>query len=307
MNATKPVLASVLLGTALVFAAAMARAADQGPRHHAEGVYDTATSTYQVVKGDDLDAIVERFGVTVAELKERNALHSDTIDADQGLVIAAATLPAGAPGATTTIDGLHLPNPPQPFGGDIQTNALQSKPAWPALITPPKGAPNVLLIMIDDEGFSAPSTFGGVIPTPSMDRVANMGLRYTRFHTTSLCSPTRAALLTGRNHHSAATGVVVDQATGFPGYDGVIPRNTAAIGEIMRLNGYDTSWFGKDHNTPQTVGSQAARSPTGRPGRSRASTTSTAFSATTPANGSRTTCSATPRRSSPTWASPAGT
>ena len=91
-------------------------------------------------------------------------------------------------------------------------------------IRPPKGAPNVLLIMTDDVGFGAPSTFGGVIPTPAMDRIAKMGLTYTRFHTTALCSPTRAALLTGRNHHSVATGVVVDQATGYPGYNSVIPR-----------------------------------------------------------------------------------
>ena len=163
----------------------------------------------------------------------------------------------GAPGATTTIDGRYLPAPPQTFRGEIDTNAAQSKPYWPGLVAPPKGAPNILLIMTDDVGFSAPSTFGGVIPTPALDRIANMGLRYTRFHTTALCSPTRAALLTGRNHHSVATGVVVDQATGFPGYDSVIKRDTAAIGEILRQNGYDTSWYGKDHNTPQWVASQA--------------------------------------------------
>jgi len=163
----------------------------------------------------------------------------------------------GSPGATTTNDGRYLPNPPRPFQGDVQTNAIQSRPAWPGLIAPPKGAPNVLLIMTDDVGFGAPSTFGGVIPTPAMDRIAQIGLRYTRFHTTALCSPTRAALLTGRNHHSASTGVVVDQATGFPGYDSVIKRDTVAIGEILRQNGYDTSWYGKDHNVPQWVTSQA--------------------------------------------------
>jgi arylsulfatase len=168
-----------------------------------------------------------------------------------------ATATPGAPGATTTIDGRYLPSPPQKFEGEINTNAAQSKPYWPGLVVPPKGAPNILLIMTDDVGFSAPSTFGGVIPTPALDRIADTGLRYTRFHTTALCSPTRAALLTGRNHHSVATGVVVDQATGFPGYDSVIKRDTVAIGEILRLNGYDTSWFGKDHNTPQWVASQA--------------------------------------------------
>jgi arylsulfatase A-like enzyme len=163
----------------------------------------------------------------------------------------------GSPAATTTIDGRYLPPPPQPFKGEINPNAYQSKPYWPARVVPPKGAPNVLLIMTDDVGFGAPSTFGGVIPTPAMDRVAKMGLRYTRFHTTALCSPTRAALLTGRNHHSVSTGVVVDQATGYPGYDSVIKRDSAAIGEILRQNGYDTSWYGKDHNTPQWVASQA--------------------------------------------------
>ncbi|MGY4502370.1 arylsulfatase A-like enzyme [Bradyrhizobium sp. GM24.11] len=122
---------------------------------------------------------------------------------------------------------------------------------------PPKGAPNVLLIMTDDVGFAAPATFGGVIPTPALDRIAEMGLRYTAFHTTALCSPTRAALLTGRNHHSVATGVVVDQATGYPGYNSVIPRDAVAIGEILRQNGYDTSWYGKDHNIPQWEASQA--------------------------------------------------
>jgi len=163
----------------------------------------------------------------------------------------------GSPGATTTVDGKNLPNPPQAFQGKIEYNAAQSTPAWPAITVPPKGAPNVLLIITDDVGFAAPSTFGGVIPMLTLDRVAANGLRYTRFHTTALCSPTRAALLTGRNHHSVATGVVVDQATGYPGYNSVIPRDAVGIGEIMKLNGYDTSWYGKDHNVPQWEGSQA--------------------------------------------------
>ena len=163
----------------------------------------------------------------------------------------------GAPGTTTTIDGRYLPPPPQKFGGVIQPDAAQSQPYWPMLVAPPKGAPNILLIMTDDVGFGAPSTFGGVIPTPTLDRIAKMGLRYTRFHTTALCSPTRAALLTGHNHHSVDTGVVVDQATGYPGYNSVIPRNAVAIGEILRQNGYETSWYGKDHNVPQWDASQA--------------------------------------------------
>jgi arylsulfatase len=178
--------------------------------------------------------------------------------AAQSLQAQQATGQPGSPGPrTTTIDGRYLPHPPQQFNGQISPNAADSTAAWPALVVPPKGAPNILLIMTDDVGFSAPSTFGGVIPTPTLDRVANMGLRYTRFHTTALCSPTRAALLTGRNHHSVATGVVVDQATGFPGYNSVMPRDAVAIGEILRLQGYDTSWYGKDHNVPKWAGSQA--------------------------------------------------
>jgi arylsulfatase A-like enzyme len=163
----------------------------------------------------------------------------------------------GAPDATTTIDGRYLPPPPQPFQGEINLNALQSKPAWPARVVPPKGAPNILLIMTDDVGFGAPSTFGGVIPTPAMDRVAANGLRFTNFHTTSLCSPTRAALITGRNHHSEGFGVISEQATGFPGYNSILPKDSATIGRILLENGYRTSWFGKDHNTPTYQNSQA--------------------------------------------------
>ena len=125
-----------------------------------------------------------------------------------------------------------------------------STPFWPARIAPPKDAPNVLLIMTDDVGFGAPSTFGGVIPTPSLDRIANDGLRYTNFNSTALCSPTRAALITGRNHHSVGFGVISEQATGFPGYDSFITKDKATVGEILKENGYRTSWFGKNHNTP---------------------------------------------------------
>jgi arylsulfatase A-like enzyme len=163
----------------------------------------------------------------------------------------------GSPEATTTIDGRFLPNPPAPFGGEINLNALQSKTWWPPRIVPSEKAPNILLIMTDDVGFGAPSTFGGVIPTPALDRIANMGLRYTQFHSTALCSPTRAALITGRNHHSVGFGVIAEQSTGFPGYNSIIPRDAATIGEILKQNGYATSWFGKDHNTPDFQASQA--------------------------------------------------
>jgi arylsulfatase A-like enzyme len=163
----------------------------------------------------------------------------------------------GAPNATTTIDGHVLPPPPQRFGGEIDLNAAQSKPYWPMRVVPPKGAPNILLVMTDDVGFGAPSTFGGVIPTPALDRIAANGLRYTNFHSTSLCSPTRAALITGRNHHSVGFGVVSEAASGFPGYNSIIPKDTATIGRILLENGYRTSWFGKDHNTPTYQASQA--------------------------------------------------
>jgi len=155
-----------------------------------------------------------------------------------------------------SIDGKQLPPPPQKFGGKIERNAAQSKPYWPARVVPPKGAPNVLLIMTDDVGFGAPSTFGGVIPTPALDRIANDGLRYTNFHSTALCSPTRAALITGRNHHSVGYGVIAEQATGYPGYDSFITRDKTTIGRILRDNGYRTSWFGKNHNTPSFQASE---------------------------------------------------
>jgi len=163
----------------------------------------------------------------------------------------------GSPGATTSADGKHLPPTPPEFGGVIKEKASESKPWWAPRIVPPKGAPNVLLIMTDDQGFGAPSTFGGVIPTPAMDRIASSGLRYTNFHSTSLCSPTRAALITGRNHHSVGNGVVGEISTGFPGYDSIIPIEKGTVGTILRDNGYATAWFGKDHNTPSYQSSQA--------------------------------------------------
>jgi arylsulfatase len=155
-----------------------------------------------------------------------------------------------SPSATTTIDGKYLPSPPPEFGGVINMSSKDSKSCWPARVVPPKGAPNVLLILTDDQGYGVSSTFGGVIPTPTMDRVAKAGLRYTQFHTTALCSPTRAALITGRNHHSVGFGVITEMSTGYPGYDSVIEKNSATIGEILKENGYATSWIGKNHNTP---------------------------------------------------------
>ena len=116
--------------------------------------------------------------------------------------------------------------PPLPFGGVIKESVKDSTPYWPPRVVPPKGAPNILLIMTDDQGYGISSTFGGVIPTPAMDRVAKAGLRYTQFHSTALCSPTRAALITGRNHHSVGFGVVGEMSTGYPGYDSIIGPDT---------------------------------------------------------------------------------
>jgi len=162
----------------------------------------------------------------------------------------------GSPAATTTISGKQLPAPDPEFGGVIKEDALQSKAWWAPRIVPPKEAPNILLIITDDAGFGVPSTFGGVIPMPTMDRVANAGLRYNNIHSTALCSPTRAALITGRNHHSVGFGVISEQSTGFPGYNSIIPEDKATIGRILLDNGYATSWFGKDHNTPAFTASQ---------------------------------------------------
>ena len=162
----------------------------------------------------------------------------------------------GAPDATTTISNRQLPAPDPRFGGVIKDDALQSKYWWAPRVVPPKSAPNVLLIITDDAGFGVPSTFGGVIPTPAMDNLAKEGLRYNRVFSTALCSPTRAALITGRNHHSVGFGVISEQSTGFPGYNSIIGRDKATIGRMLVDNGYATSWFGKDHNVPAFQASQ---------------------------------------------------
>ena len=167
-----------------------------------------------------------------------------------------ATPPAGSPAATTSIDGKQLPAPDPKFGGVINSGALKSKPWWAPRVVPPEGAPNVLLIITDDSGYGVPSTFGGVIPTPALDRVAKSGLRYTQMHSTALCSPTRAALITGRNHHSVGFGVISEQSTGFPGYNSIIGKDKATVGRILKDNGYATSWFGKNHNTPAFAASE---------------------------------------------------
>jgi arylsulfatase A-like enzyme len=150
-----------------------------------------------------------------------------------------------------------LPAPEPQFGGIIGRKASESKPDFPKAVTAPKGAPNVLLIMTDDTGFGASSTFGGPIPTPNLERVYQHGLCYNQFHTTALCSPTRSALLTGRNHHSVGFGNISEFATGYPGYDSIIPKSAGTIGNILVGNGYNTSWFGKHHLIPDWQQSSA--------------------------------------------------
>ncbi|ORX03544.1 arylsulfatase [Mycobacterium szulgai] len=143
-----------------------------------------------------------------------------------------------------------LPRAEKPFGGVVNPSAADSTPVTPAITYPPADAPNVVVVLLDDVGFGASSTFGGPVPTPALDRIAANGLRYNQFHTTALCSPTRAALLTGRNHHSAHMGTICEIAYGFPGYDSVLPQSTATVAQVLRMNGYNTALFGKAHLTP---------------------------------------------------------
>lgn len=152
-----------------------------------------------------------------------------------------------APAGTPTV----LPRPDFRFQGNVGRTFLDSDPAqFPQPVQAPKGAPNIVLILLDDAGFGQFSTFGGGVPSPTMDRLANEGLRYNRFHTTALCSPSRAALITGRNHHSCAFAGITEVATGYDGYTAVMPRQCGTVGEVLRQNGYMTAWIGKNHNTP---------------------------------------------------------
>ncbi len=167
---------------------------------------------------------------------------------------AQATATATAPGE---FDRTVLPILPSAFAGTVDTNATQSKSDFPIEVAAPKGAPNVLIILTDDVGYGAASTFGGPIATPTMDSLAANGLRYNQFHTTSLCSPTRAALITGRNHHNVASGIITEMATGFDGYNSLVPKSAASVGEILKDNGWNTGWWGKMHNIPDWKSSAA--------------------------------------------------
>ena len=143
---------------------------------------------------------------------------------------------------------LPIPDIPQPYPSALYGKDVQPTPAKP--LRPPEGAPNVAIILIDDMGFGATSAFGGPINMPTLERVAADGLKYNRFHTTALCSPTRQALLTGRNHHSVGMGSITETATTAPGYNSIRPNSAASIQETLRLNGYNTAAFGKMHQTP---------------------------------------------------------
>ncbi|WP_221796249.1 arylsulfatase [Aquisediminimonas sediminicola] len=154
-------------------------------------------------------------------------------------------------GIAQGVDRTVLPVVPAPFIGRIGLTAANSTPDWPKPVKAPSGAPNVLVIMTDDIGFGTSSTFGGAVPTPTLEALARDGARYNKFHTTAMCSPTRAALLTGRNAHAVGSGAITDVASGYPGYTSVIPRSSATIARILRDNGYSTAMFGKHHNIPR--------------------------------------------------------
>ncbi len=143
-----------------------------------------------------------------------------------------------------------LPKPDSQFQGKIDITAAKSIPYWPTPVTAPNGAPNIIIVLLDDVGFSATSTFGGAAPTPGLDQLAAGGLRYNRFHVTPMCAPTRAALLSGRNAHQVGFGRIPELAAGYPGYNSIWPKNSASLAQILKLNGYSTAAFGKWHNTP---------------------------------------------------------
>lgn len=173
------------------------------------------------------------------------------------LLATVASLGLIAGGQAIAQDRSVLPVPRAPFDGTIAPNVLDAKPGTPRDVRAPAGAPNVLMFLSDDVGFAMTSAFGGPVPTPNFERLAQAGQRYNRFHTTGICSPTRAALLTGRNHHNAGVGWLSDMPSPYPGYDGRIQRDTATVAQILRLNGYNTAMFGKHHNTPSGERSEA--------------------------------------------------
>ena len=146
----------------------------------------------------------------------------------------------------------QLPIPDREHPPTTVLDAKDPEASFPPIepLRPPAGAPNVVIVLLDDVGFGAASAFGGPCQTPTAERLAANGLTYNRFHTTALCAPTRQALLTGRNHHSAGMGSIPDLATSAPGYTSVRPKSVAPLAEVLRLNGYSTAQFGKCHEVP---------------------------------------------------------
>ena len=187
--------------------------------------------------------------------RRQHLLGAALVGALMAALVACNSAPPTPPPSGTAVQ--VLPRPEQPFGGKIGRTAAESTPDFPQPMAAPKGSPNVLLILTDDVGFGASSTFGGPIPTPTFDQLAKAGLRYNTFHTTALCSPTRSALITGRNHHTNHTGVITEMGTGFPSYNSLMPKSSGTVGEILKQNGYNTSWYGKNHNVPDWQTSQA--------------------------------------------------
>ena len=145
-----------------------------------------------------------------------------------------------------------LPIPDAKHVGLTTHDAKDPNTKYPPIVPlrPPKGAPNVLIVLLDDVGFGASSAFGGPCSTPTAERLAANGLKYNRFHTTALCSPSRQALLTGRNHHSVGMGGITEIATSAPGYSSIRPNTAAPLAETLKLNGYCTAQFGKCHEVP---------------------------------------------------------
>jgi arylsulfatase A-like enzyme len=131
-----------------------------------------------------------------------------------------------------------------PFGGTIGRTIAESKPWWPGATRPPRGAPNILIVLFDDVGFSDFGCYGSTIRTPTIDGLAAQGLRYSGFHTTAMCSTTRAALLTGRNHHSVGVGCLANFDSGYPGYRGKIAREAGTLAEMLRAHGYRNCMVG---------------------------------------------------------------
>ena len=166
------------------------------------------------------------------------------------LSVAPLLTPQPTAAQTAAQPSVTLPRTQAPFDGTIGTTYKESKPDFPKPVAAPPQAPNVVLILLDDIGFGQPGTFGGSVPTPAFDALAQGGLRYNQFHSTALCSPTRSALLSGRNHHSVGMGTITELATGFPGYTSIIPKSAGSIAEVVRQNGFNTAAFGKWHQTP---------------------------------------------------------